>query len=196
MSEQLTLRAAIEDDAPMLAWTIRNAFEEYRDILDPPTDAHLEGHLTVLERLKRGSGVVALFGAGIVGCAFYEVMGGKLYLERLAVHPSFRNQGIGRRLIEFVEREARDLGFDTLHLGVRIGPAGPEHAGAYYERFGYQYVGAGAHAGYAEPTYILMGKRLGLNECSETKLTPEGEAAVKKAVDNWAANQRQERDER
>ncbi|MGD9714600.1 MAG: N-acetyltransferase family protein [Thermomicrobiales bacterium] len=42
-------------------------------------------------------------------------------VNRLLVHPSFRRRGIGRLLMEVLEREARTLGRTLLHLDTREG---------------------------------------------------------------------------
>jgi GNAT superfamily N-acetyltransferase len=151
------LREATEADAGTLAALVREAFEEYRGRLDPPSGAHAETPQTVCDRLRSGRVVLAMAGEGPAGCVFYEKEEGRLHMSRLAVRPVYRGRGLGRILIEYVEGQARALGLPRVRLGVRI-PLAQQRA--YYERLGYGPVEAGAHAGYVEPTYLLMDKKL------------------------------------
>jgi ribosomal protein S18 acetylase RimI-like enzyme len=151
------LREATEADAGTLAALVREAFEDYRGRLDPPSGAHAETPQAVRERLCSARAVLALAGEVAAGCVFYEKQEGRVYLSRLAVRPACRGRGLGRALIEYVEGRARALGLPRVRLGVRLALTQQR---AYYERLGYGPVETGAHAGYAEPTYLLMEKPL------------------------------------
>ena len=80
-----------------------------------------------------------------------------MYFGRLAVLPAYRNRGISALLIAYVEQRARELGLPRVRLGVRV--ALP-HLRARYERLGYRVIEQRSHAGYAEPTYLVMEKLL------------------------------------
>jgi GNAT superfamily N-acetyltransferase len=151
------LREATEADAATFAALVREAFEEYRGRLDPPSGAHAETPESVRDRLRSAGALLALAADGPAGCVFYETAAEHLYLLRLAVRPAYRRRGLARVLIEQVEARARELGRPRVRLGVRIALAGQR---AYYERLGYRPVGTGTHAGYAEPTYLLLEKPL------------------------------------
>jgi ribosomal protein S18 acetylase RimI-like enzyme len=151
------LREATEADAESLAALVREAFEEYRGRLDPPSGAHGETPEGVRDRLRSVRAALALASEGPAGCVFYETEEGRVYLSRLAVRPAYRGRGLGRTLIEYVEGRARAVGLRCVRLGVRIALARQR---AYYERLGYRPVEARAHAGYPEPTYLLMEKPL------------------------------------
>jgi ribosomal protein S18 acetylase RimI-like enzyme len=84
-------------------------------------------------------------------------MGDYVDLFRLAVLPSHRRRGVGRALVEYVETRALALGIPRVQLGVRM--ALPVNRG-YYERLGYRFLEARAHSGYAEPTYVILEKKL------------------------------------
>jgi N-acetylglutamate synthase-like GNAT family acetyltransferase len=43
---------------------------------------------------------------------------GICYLERLAVLPQYRHQGMGKRLVEYVEAEAEKLGLQRVEIGI------------------------------------------------------------------------------
>ncbi|MEJ2508447.1 MAG: GNAT family N-acetyltransferase [Gammaproteobacteria bacterium] len=58
-------------------------------------------------------------------------------LNLLAVHPGLRQLGIGRRLIEWLERSALTAGISTVYLEVRVTN---RNAQAFYRRLGYRKV--------------------------------------------------------
>jgi GNAT superfamily N-acetyltransferase len=150
------LREASEADAETLAALLRDAFEEYRDKLDPPSGAHDETADLVREKLEYARAVLALAGAIPIGCVFYETPEEYAYFSRLAVLPAYRRRGLARALIEYVEGRARALGRRRVRLGVRL--ALPRQR-TYYERLGYRAIYALTHAGYTEPTYLMLEKQ-------------------------------------
>jgi predicted N-acetyltransferase YhbS len=152
-----TLCEATEADAATVAALVQAAFEEYRGQLDPPSGAHEETAATVRDKMKAAQVVLACTGPTAVGCVFFHPEGDHLYLFRLAVQPAFRRRGLGQALIEHAEGRARALNLARVRLGVRAVLVGQR---AYYERLGYRPVGAAAHPGYAETTYLLLEKEL------------------------------------
>jgi predicted GNAT family N-acyltransferase len=56
-------------------------------------------------------------------------------LERVAVLPERRGEGLGTRLTREAERVAREEGFDRLRLAAQT------HATGFYDRLGYEAVG-------------------------------------------------------
>ena len=50
----------------------------------------------------------------------YTIPGRRLYLSRLIVKRSFRRQGIGRKLVDFIIEEARSMGYSELSIGVNL----------------------------------------------------------------------------
>jgi ribosomal protein S18 acetylase RimI-like enzyme len=153
----IVLGEATDADVPTIVALVRSAFEEYRGRLDPPSGALDETAERVRQRMKVARVVFAQARVAALGCVFYERRDDHVYLFRLAVLPRFRRQGIGRALISRVEADARALNFPRVRLGVRV--ALPDLR-AYYERFGYRFVESGSHAGYSEPTYVILEKAL------------------------------------
>jgi predicted N-acetyltransferase YhbS len=154
MSE-ITLREATNADLPALVAVLKAAFEEYRGQLDPPSGAHAETSAKLREVLRTARAVLALAGDEIVGCVFYTPLGDHVDLFRLAVLPAYRRRGIGRLLIAYVEARVRELGLLRVQLGVRVALPGNR---AYYERQGYRFIEARTHAGYVEPTFVILEK--------------------------------------
>lgn len=87
--------------------------------------------------------VVAEADGEVVGFAVYWAVAGELELLNVAVHPTARRRGIGRRLVEHLAGEARRLGGTRILLEVRRGNAG---ARALYEALGF--VESGVRKGY------------------------------------------------
>src|SRR5205823_6288078 len=151
----MVLREATQDDIPTLVALIRTAFEEYRGRLEPPSGAHRETPESLEHYLQQGYAVLALLNDEVVGCVCYHQESAHVYLGRLSVLPSFRQHGVGRALIAYVEQQAQALGAPRIQLGVRI--ALP-HLQAYYERLVYHVVGYEVHEGYTAPTAVVMEK--------------------------------------
>jgi predicted N-acetyltransferase YhbS len=152
-----TIREIADDDVPWVVDVIRAAFEEYRGRLDPPSSAHHKTAEVVRRELADGSAFVACHAQGIVGCVFYHIYPDHLYLDRLAVLPSYRGQGIARALIWAVEQRAGQYSLSEVRLSVRVVL---ESNRAYYERLGYTFLGYGTHAGYTTPTSVTLGKQI------------------------------------
>jgi ribosomal protein S18 acetylase RimI-like enzyme len=157
MISDLTLHEATDADVPSLLAILMAAFEEYRGQLDPPSGAHNETEERLRATLRDTQAVLAGVRGELVGCVFYAPMGDYVDLFRLAVLPTHRRHGIGRALIEYVEKRALALGIACVQLGVRV--ALPANR-AYYERLGYHFLEARAHLGYAQPTYVILEKNL------------------------------------
>ena len=153
----MVLREATYDDIPTLVTLIHIAFEEYRGRLEPPSGAHRETTQSISSYLQQGHAVLALLNDRAVGCVCYHQEGEHVYFGRLSVLPAFRQHGVGLALIAYVEQQAQALGAQRVQLGVRI--ALP-HLQAYYERLGYRVVRYEAHAGYTEPTSVVLEKQV------------------------------------
>ena len=153
----ITLRAATEDDIPTIVALIHAAFKEYDGAIDPPSGAHKESAEKIREKMTTERAVLALLGDQALACVFYRDEGDHMYFGRLAVLPEYRNHGISAVLIAYVEERARALGLPRVQLGVRV--ALP-HLRTRYERLGYRVIEERRHAGYVEPTYLVMEKLL------------------------------------
>jgi len=160
----ITLRAATEHDIPTIAALILTAFKEYDGAIDPPSGAHKENAENILQKLTAERAVLALLNPDrergddqAVACVFYRNEGEYMYFGRLAVLPAYRNRGIAALLIEYVEQRTREQGLPRVRLGVRV--ALP-HLRARYERLGYRVIEERRHAGYEQPTYVVMEKIL------------------------------------
>ncbi len=151
----IVLREATDADLPPLVVVLKEAFEEYRDQLDPPSGAHTESVEKLRNVLRSARAVLAEIEGEIVGCVFYAPTGDHVDLFRLAVLPVQRRRGIAHALIGYVEARTRDLGLPRVQLGVRVAL---QRNREYYERLGYRFVEARTHVGYSQPTFVILEK--------------------------------------
>jgi ribosomal protein S18 acetylase RimI-like enzyme len=156
-TDPVVVREATDDQAPLLLAILRAAFAEYRGRLDPPSGVEGETVESIRQKLRAGCAVLAFLGDEPAGCVFYRPEVDHVYLGRLAVIPGRRRLGVGRTLIQYVEGQAQQRLLGRVRLGVRVKLPGLLE---YYERLGYSVVGSGAHAGYDEPTYVVMEKTM------------------------------------
>jgi GNAT superfamily N-acetyltransferase len=146
----LLFRYATEDDAEAVHDLIQAAFAEYIDAIPVPPGALGDSVGDALKAVAEGRTVLAFVGdveftdgrldfsrAVLAGTARYEPREEHLYVGRVAVHPDFRRHGIGRALMEYIERVAPTIGYNRLYLGTRISMPGNL---AFYERLGYRVV--------------------------------------------------------
>ena len=94
---------------------------------------------------------------GSSAASFAQERADGLYVGKLAVAPDCQRRGIGRRLMQAVERLALDRGKAALELQTRI-ELTANHAA--FARLGFHETGRTAHEGYARPTSITMRKAL------------------------------------
>lgn len=71
----------------------------------------------------------------IVGFGIMRYGDDEAHLDLLAVHPRWRRQGIGRRIVEWLEKPARAGGIAAVVLEVRSANRGAQ---LFYERLGYR----------------------------------------------------------
>ncbi|RKH11996.1 GNAT family N-acetyltransferase [Corallococcus sp. CA053C] len=157
MMDRSQLREAVPGDAARLSQVLREAFEEYRGRLDPPSSAHDKTEALVMRELRDGGAFVAEADGVLRGCVFFHPKADHVYLDRLAVLPAFRGQGLSLRLMEAVESRARELGHSRVRLSVRLAL---ESHHAWYARQGYGFHSHGTHAGYTSPTFLVLEKTL------------------------------------
>ncbi len=71
----------------------------------------------------------------LIGFAIMEFLAEHAHLNLLAVDPHYRQAGVGRQLLEWLEETARAGGIFFINLEVR---AGNDGAQAFYRRLGYR----------------------------------------------------------
>jgi len=105
------------NDAPAIALVLQAAFAEYECLYTraafaattPPTEE-------IVRRLGEGPTWIALLHRTVVGTVSAVPRGEALYVRSMAVVPEVRGRGVGRLLLEQVERYADERGFRCLDL--------------------------------------------------------------------------------
>lgn len=136
---------------------IMRAFAYMDGVIDPPSSAHrltLEG---LREKCAAEAVFVALAGEKLAGCVFLADRGDHAYVGKLAVDPALQGQGIGRRLMEAAEAEARRQRRGAIELQTRVELTGNHSA---FARLGFRETARTAHEGFSRPTSITMRKEL------------------------------------
>jgi ribosomal protein S18 acetylase RimI-like enzyme len=126
---------AIREGAARVHGITRAAYAEYRGVLDPPSGVDRETLVDVERALDEGGAVLAWVGDTAVGAVRFQYAADHLAVERLAVIPTARGQGIARALLAYLEDLARQSHRPDVRLGVRLSlPRNME----LYQGLGYQ----------------------------------------------------------
>jgi len=147
----LVLRAAHKSEASAIA-TMSRLQVEY-GLNWRWTTARVKRHI----REKESMVLVASIGGVLEGFAIMKFHDEDAHLFLLAVQPKARRTGIGRALVEWLEKSCRTAGIQQIRLEVRSSNRG---ARLFYERLGYQLVSQ--VAGYYErrESAIVMARTL------------------------------------
>lgn len=136
---------------------ILRAFAYMDDLVDPPSSAHRLTLDSLEEKCAAETAFLAVAGSRLVGCVFLENFGAHAYVGKLAVEPALQGRGIGRRLLEAAEAEAKRLGSLAVELQTRVELTGNH---AVFVRLGFREAARTSHDGYDRPTSITMRKEL------------------------------------
>jgi ribosomal protein S18 acetylase RimI-like enzyme len=118
-----SVRLATPADLPAVRAVVRAAYARYLDRMDRPPAPMLAGYAAEVESGRlwvTGDPVAGLIELSITEPSVTEPSvtepGGSLHVANVAVHPSAQGTGLGRRLMEFAEQQARQRGLDRLDL--------------------------------------------------------------------------------
>ena len=126
------IRPAVAADASAIL-RLNAAFEDVRATID-----HIAGHIENQAQFE--TPFVATIGERVVGLACLRLLPclcdplPYAELTELVVDPGYRRQGVGRCLVQYIEREARAQGAVTLTLMTAWQNTG---AHAFYQALGY-----------------------------------------------------------
>jgi ribosomal protein S18 acetylase RimI-like enzyme len=126
---------ATREDAARVHGITQAAYAEYRGVLDPPSGVDRETLVAVERALDDGGAVLAWVGDTAVGAVRFQYAADHLAVERLAVIPTARGQGIARMLLAYLEDLARQSHLPEVRLGVRL--SWPRNVDLY-QGLGYQ----------------------------------------------------------
>jgi GNAT superfamily N-acetyltransferase len=157
LAAAIRIRPLTIGDAAAAASLVRAAFAAQSRATDPPSGALGETTASVSAKLAEGGGAGAAADGALVGVALWAEKDGALHIGRVSVLPAWRGRGIARALLTAAEAEARRRGLERMTLRVRLALGENQRL---FAGFGFAPVGQGAHPGYAQPTFLVMEKRL------------------------------------
>ena len=147
----LEVRAAVAADAAGIAECVRAAYVPYVERIGRPPGPMLDDYDRVVREHRA---YVLEEGGEIVGALVLIEKEDGLLLDNVAVLPARHGEGIGRRLLEHAESEARRLGYG--HLDLYTHERMTENV-ALYARIGYVEVDRRTERGFPR---VYMRKRL------------------------------------
>ncbi|MCZ0735881.1 GNAT family N-acetyltransferase [Phreatobacter sp. AB_2022a] len=136
---------------------IHDSFAYMQGVVDPPASGLALTAAALRAKALSETGLIALAGGRIVGCAFVSPREDHLYLGKLAVARDLQGCGIGRLLVSHAEALARAAGKPALQLQTRIELTGNHKA---FARLGFVETARTAHPGHDRPTSVTMRKAL------------------------------------
>jgi GNAT superfamily N-acetyltransferase len=151
------VRLVTADDAPLVRELMLRAFEQFRDVLDPPSSAFWETVEDVAAAIDRGGAALAWLNDVPVGSVRFEPEETWLYIGRLAVIPEARRRGVAQALMQAVEREAPRFGVSELQLSMREVLPGNR---ALFEKLGYAVISVEPHPRNPAQNTLRLRKRL------------------------------------
>ncbi|MFF1768665.1 GNAT family N-acetyltransferase [Streptomyces sp. NPDC058249] len=105
------IRAAVDADVPVVEAVIDAAFRPYIariGLVPAPMEADHAANVA--------AGRVFVTGEPVTGLVVLEEHADHLYLDAIAVRPDAHGQGVGRRLLHFVDARARELRLPEVRL--------------------------------------------------------------------------------
>ncbi len=156
---RLMLRLMVPNDAATVAALVRAAFAAQSVPTDPPASALRLTAANVREHLASGGGGMVAEPAvdAMVASIMWSEVDGGLLIARLAVASAWRRRGLARALLAAAEEASRAAGLPRLHLGTRLVLRDNRRL---FSAVGFVEVARHAHAGYPQPTWVEMEKRL------------------------------------
>jgi ribosomal protein S18 acetylase RimI-like enzyme len=106
-----SVRLATPADLPVIRDIVTAAYTRYLDRMDRPPAPMLADYAAEVE-----SGRLWVAGAPVTGLVELIENADSLHIANVAVHPAAQGTGLGRRLMEFAEEQARQRGLARLDL--------------------------------------------------------------------------------
>jgi len=152
-ASEVQVRRATTDDAAWVASVLRQAFAEYEPLYtEQGYAATTPGAREIAARMGQGPLWVAVYREQIVGTGSIAPKPEGIYIRGMAVIPSARGLGIGRRLLDQIQRFAIAQGCTRLFLSTT-----PflNTAIRLYEAFGFRRTNDGPHDLFGTPLFTM-----------------------------------------
>jgi GNAT superfamily N-acetyltransferase len=105
------LRQATAADLPSIRHVVVAAYDKYLSRMDRPPAPLLRDYSQAVD-----TDAIWVIGSPVVGLISLSQTGDAILIENVAVHPAQQGTGVGRRLMEFAEEQARQRGIRRLAL--------------------------------------------------------------------------------
>ena len=115
MSERPPVRQAGAADLPVVREIVTAAYDKYLTRMDRPPAPMLRDYAPAVE-----AGTLWVTGEPVAGLISLIPKGDSLLVENLAVRPEAQGTGVGRALMDFAERRARQLKLTRLTLYTHV----------------------------------------------------------------------------
>ena len=145
INKRLLIRNARSDELDEVSLLLKDAYQQYENFIRPEAwKSYLEDIMDVRSRLGKSDLIVAEVNHRLAGCVTLYLNGAQSLpevwhrdssvLRLLAVHPAYRDQGIGRALMEECIRRCRQA--KVAAIGLHTTDA-MDIARKMYERMGF-----------------------------------------------------------
>ncbi len=131
MADPLILRRAVPSDAQGLGQVVTAAYADFADLDLPPVAEGLD------EDIRDHAVWVAELDGKVVG-GIVVILSDPPKIANLAVDPTIKGQGLGRKLVDLATDSARHAGHSKIHLTTHKDMAATR---AFYARLGWQEAG-------------------------------------------------------
>ena len=113
MDTRTEIRRAQPSDAVAMKGCVESAYQHYISRMGKSPGPMLDDYAIVTQR---HTAFVAQEEDNVVGVLVLVRTVSAMLLDNVAVHPGHQGKGLGRRLMDLAESEARDLGYGYLDL--------------------------------------------------------------------------------
>jgi ribosomal protein S18 acetylase RimI-like enzyme len=111
--EEIPIRLATPGDLEQIVRCVNAAYAQYLDRMDRPPAPLLVDYAALI---ARGVVYALVSPHGVCGLLVMEMRAESLFIENVAVDPTYQGQGLGRRLMAFAEQYAREHRLRELRL--------------------------------------------------------------------------------
>ncbi|HEX9491071.1 MAG TPA: GNAT family N-acetyltransferase [Stellaceae bacterium] len=136
------IRAASDADVPAIARVVHDSFAGFIPLIGRAPGPMFQDHIA---RVAQGVVWVVTEEGAVVGVAVLQFNDDHLFVDTIAIAPPHQGKGHGRRLLAFVEAEARRRGYDETRIHMHLTMT---RSIALYRRLGYAEYGRSEVDGY------------------------------------------------
>ena len=111
------IRIAVDADVPAIARVVHESFAGFIPLIGRAPWPMFQNYPA---RVAQGAVWVLTEDGAVVGVAVLQFNEDHLFIETIAIAPSHQGRGHGRRLLDFVEDEARRRGYDETRLHMHL----------------------------------------------------------------------------